>query len=307
MNKKHYTYTIFLVPLLIYQSSFTMQSPLSHAITFSTVYSALGYGIAKGIALWKMRTNEDAPYNVQTWARDILTKINIPHANSIPLKLDNGWCVYGGYYIQIDRNVAQILEKNLAKELLTPHEEKERALAEKSLLHEAKHYQNSDFGKGILTYNFSIIPLVFSVFSSVKKTNYCIPNAARFLIAIGLPIANYITCKRYQEAEADRFAFMNLSSIKKLEINRAHKLENANLFESNLIDYPYSADKNWLHNIIRPILSNKINHLDQNSLKKNILISIANFMHDHQHPSFRGQVAIADECLKKRYIIENHS
>jgi len=295
-----------------------MQSPLPHAIAFSTFYSALGYGIAKGIALWKVRTAQEAPENVQLWARDILNNKNISHANSVPLKLGNSWLVCGGSFIQIDQESAERLEKNLTKKQITSDEETERALAERSLLHEAKHYQNNDFSKGLLTHNLSIIPLVFSFFSPVKKIIY-VPNIAKLLIAIGLPVVNYITFTRYQEAEADRFAFMNLSSIKKLEMNRDRKLEHAELFEFNVINYPYSSNKNWFENKIRSILFNKIHHLDQKLLncsnnqskhiirQKNILITIANFIYDHQHPSFRRQVTIADECLKKRYIIENHS
>ena len=317
MNKKCYAYNL-LILLFLHQSSFTMQNALSQTIALSSFIGAVSYGIAKGAAIWKIRTEEDAPQNVQIWARDILAKKNIINAHSVPLKLGEGWCVYGGAFIQIDKNIAQVLEKNLTEKLITSQTKKQMTLAERSLLHEAQHYHNGDIGKGFLIFSLSIIPLVFSNVALLKKTSSYLLNIPKFLIGLVLPIVSYIPCKRHQEIEADRFAFMNLSSIKKLKINRDHKLYNAEQFEFNLINYPYSSRYSLFENTIYQLISDKIKCLDQNLLncfdssskyiikQKNTLIAIANFIHDHQRPSYRHRVTIADECLKKRNIIENH-
>ncbi len=328
MNKKHFAYKTLLIILFINQSSFAMQSPLAQAIALSTAFYALSYGLVKGSTLLLTYTKEDATQNVQAWARDILTKKNITNANSVPLKLGNGWLVGGGTFIQIDKEEAKNLEKNLAQKQITSNMEKKIILAdaEGKLLHEAKHYHNSDTDKGFLTSIISSIPLCYyyisslstkNIGSSAKKISYG-KNILNFLTLAALPIISANAYIRYQETEADRFAFMNLSSIEKLEIYKNLYLQKAELFEENLEFRPIGNNRSWLKNIIRPALSIKIVNLNQelskNSpknlkqllMQKKILIDIAYFIDDFRHPSFQSRADLAEKCLeKRRHMIES--
>ncbi len=314
MNKKHFAYKTLLIILLINQSSFTMQSPLAQAIASSITCYALIYGLFKVAFLLLTHTKEDAPQNVQTWARDILTTKNITNANSVPLKLGNDWCVAGGTFIQIDKNEATNLEKNLIQKQITTNIQKEIILAEEKLLHEAKHYHNGDMGKGFLTFIISTIPYFYYIDSSSKKISYAL-KILKFLITVALPIISITAHIRHKETEADRFAFMNLSSIENLEINKNWHLRQAELFEENLESHPIENNRSWLENKIRSALSSKIvninqklsknshKNLEQLLMQKKILINIANFIDDFKHPSLQSRADLAEECLKKRRLM----
>jgi hypothetical protein len=316
MSKKPYTYSTLIIILILNQQSLAMlQSTLSQAIIYQTTWGTLVYGLSKGLALLQIHRDEDAPQKVQTWARDILAKKNITNAHSIPLKLGDSWCVNGGSLIQIDKKAAEDLNTNLAKAQLTLDDEKQKIIAEMALLHEAKHYHNGDFGKNSLTSYFSLIPLGFCSSLLINKWNNYI-SILTLLFTAGLSIISTITYARYQEKEAERFAFMNLSSIEKLKITKDLYLKGAEAFEIQLRHNPYLPNRSWFENKIRSVLSNQIVSLNSNRLKNHDkqpkyifiqkkLIDIANFIYDPLHPSAQNLADLAQECLEKRLALEN--
>ncbi len=250
-------------------------------------------------ACYKESKLTDAPYNVQQWARAMLRENGIKNADSVPLKVGEGWKVVGGRYIQMDRDGVDYLESNLAKNSLAVVKK------ERSLLHESKHYHNGDFGKGILFFSAAITPCMQAAFKNCFK---------RSLLLGMMGMMGDVCYGRYQEAEADRFAFMNLSSVHKLEAIKNDLLGSADRFEDNLLHHPFFdlREFNALEEKARPVISGQLRRLNQKSLecsenkkklidmKKKSLIGIANFIFDYEHPSYRRRIAIAQECLDKR-------
>ena len=305
MIKNYVRYIVLMMLLTTYKPSFAMHTKLVQYLVGSTLISGVGYGVGKVAAKCDEYKREDAPENVQKWARKILAEKDIKNADSVPLKLGDGWRVAGGSFIQIDKEEAYSLEKCLVKKWPTQNDSKEKVLAEESLLHEGKHYNNGDFSKGYILLGLTYAPVFQALVNSNKRLT--IPMVA-------FSAGSLLTYTRYQEVEADRFAFMNLSSIEKLEISKANRLRQAEIFENNLLTNPLRSKNNRLENIVRPMLSKKLHSLNQKALesshdqneKKRIdtqkkrLIKLADFIFDPKHPDFRRQVAIAQECLDKR-------
>jgi hypothetical protein len=212
----------------------------------------------------------------------------------------------GGSFIQIDRQEADRLEKCLVKKSETEDDFRQKTLAERKLLHEGKHYNNGDHGKRCMVFGLAYAPVLQAV-DSCKKL--MLPNV---LLRAGFCFVVVNMYGRYQEEEADRFAFMNLSSIKKLEISKANCLRSAEIFENNLLINPLWGQRNRLEKMVRPILSRKLHSLNQRALEcsddqkkliniqKNRLIKIADYIFDPEHHDARRRVAIAQECLDKR-------
>jgi hypothetical protein len=304
MNKKYAKYIVLMMFLMVCKPSFSMQARIAqYIVNCASIFSG-SYILGKIMACYKESRLPDAPHNVQFWARAILREKGIKNADSVPLKVGEGWAVYGGRFIQMNQDGVDYLESNLTKNSLVVVSE------EKSLLHEGKHYHNGDFGKGVFFLSAAIAPCVQAVSKNCFK---------RGLLLGMVGMMSEICHMRYQEAEANRFAFMNFSSIQKLEVTKNYYVRSAEDFEYNLLHYPLRYKNNLLENIARPMLSERLHSLNQKALEsshdqkqfidiqKRGLIKLAHFIFDPKHPDFRRQVAIAQECLDKRRMSENRT
>ncbi len=300
MNKKYLVSSLLMVLLSVSQS-FSMYSRLFQHAIGSTLVGATAYVSGKLIAQYKEQSFSDAPQSIQRWARPILAEGGMKNADSVPLKIDDGWAVYRGSLITIDRKQVDLLENCLGKKNLNASEQMFINDAEETLRHEKKHYQNGDYGKGLLLYALTA-PLILE--------SITLPG---IILKLGMIAGTNLAYTRYQEAEADRSAFMNMPSLEKLEMVKAAREQQVKLFENNMRNYYWYHNSNWLAKKVGPAISDQFNVLDEEAWnasddfelakieqKQAVLIAVADFIWDHKHPSFKRQLAIAQECIEAR-------
>jgi len=301
MNNKYVAYSVLIAFLMINQQSFCMQAKLLQYVANSALLSTGAYGMSKATAVYKSYTSEDMPKGVDTWIRKIYAKNGLKNADSVPLKIGKGSYCYGGHFIALDRNKVDSLNWRLA---LGNNSENEFALHEKLALHELKHLKCGDVGKGILVFG--------STTSLLLQLSSSFPVLA---LKLGMIMGINLTYRRYQEAEAERFAYMNISSLDKLEIIKQDIARQAKNFEWDLRYCHFDVDNNWFERMIRPTISKKLYELDQKAaesddqqerlvinLQQKKLIKLAHFAFDYQHPDTQRCVDIAQECIDKRKV-----
>jgi hypothetical protein len=269
--------TVAFLLLLMCKPSFTMHHLVTQYLFYSTVIGGSTYGVCKAISEYEKRTFKNVPKNIEEWARKKLTKIGLKNVDSIPLKVNNDSFMPGSF-IALDDTYLDRLEDH-KKEILTT----------KSLFHRAEIYQNNDLGKFCLFCGMSMaIPFLQ------------LSNIPVLLCTSTLCMGANVVYKRYQEKEADKFAYMNMSP-EDLRILKEEKKYHAQIFEYNLLHDPLCGDRNWLERHIRPLLSYKLNSLNSEQVQqKKHLITLAEFVAHPKKPSHEQQIVMIQECLDKK-------
>lgn len=316
MNKK-YNLSLLLVVFLannIECSSF--QKAQNQLITYAlntALFSGAMYLGGKVIAKYEENSLPDAPPHFQECARKILAENGLKNADSIPLKMGDGWSVQGGSFIQVDSKEVNALE-NIFAGRSTYSDEKQRiirAFTEYSLLHEKEHYHNGDFGKRCLLAG-ATIAFGFQVMTGKSLTDDLLSSPTSLLVGGGSGFIVVVPYRRYCEKEADRSAFMNISSLEKLEITKHIMEAHAQDFETNLLTKSLSDQPNWFERKMRPMIAHRWHTLNRDIAtasfeeqaeirqKQRNLMEAASFMRDQQHPSYRSMTELAQECIDLR-------
>jgi hypothetical protein len=209
-------------------------------------------------------------------------------------------------FIAIEQNEARDLENCFLKQEMDNEDRKKEAFAQELLFHEAKHCQNSDYGK---------VRLVYGLTSGILF----LPHASvpRFFLKAAMVVGTSIAYNRYQETEADRFAFMNVP-IENLEICKLRHLQWAENFENYVLNDPFAGLQSGIKMRMGFLLSKRLYSLHQQALsesedsnkllhierQKKAIVGLVNFLCDRNHPSCRRQVTLVQECIDKRQETE---
>ena len=116
------------------------------------------------------------------------------------------------------------------------------------------------------------------------------------------------------EYEADRYAFMNVSSLENLAINKMYYEVKASQIErlnrNNVVIPPYNncLDSVTIDEISKRLRKRKITfEAEENDKKSNekhptkrARFEIVSFLSNRAHPSFLTRAELAEECLNKR-------
>lgn len=324
MSKQYNIFVLLSVFLATNIECSSLEKVQDQAINYAfnvALFSGISYLIGKATAKSQENCLPDASPHFQKWARKILAENGLQNADSIPLKMGKGSCVIGGSFIQIDSRCVDRLEDILAGRSIYSDEKQKRIRAhvEKILLHEKKHYYNGDFGKTCLLFGattalgFQVITGNDFITSTIK--NGSLVHGGALLTGVMCATVGSVPYIRYQEKEADRSAFMNISSLEKLEINKRILEEHAQAFETNLLKNPLSGERNWLERKVRPMIADQWHTLSAGvatasheevvkiQLKQRSLIEVADFISDWEHSSYRSAIELAQECLDKRKAI----
>ena len=279
MNKKYVSYGVLAMLLMINNLSFSMGTKLVRYMAGSTLVGGGYYLMNKELAKYGENILENVPCNIEKWARKNLAEKGIKNADTVPLKIDNKWITHHSYIGFNEEEVNDLEDR------------KKEIIAREMLFHEAKHYHNNDIDKRCLVRGLTT-GILFLPHASVP----------RFLLKVAMVMVSNITYIRHQELEADRFAFMNVS-VEDLEVCKARRLGWAELFEEHTLNDPFLNQKSWVTQSIGMLISKRLRQLNQkddNQWQKDVLVGLADFCHDHEHPRYWRQVALVQECIDKR-------
>ncbi len=290
MNKKYVAYGVLAMFLTINNVSFSMGANLARYIAGSALVGGGYYVLDKELAKYEESRLENVPCNIEKWARKNLAEKGIKNANLVPLKIDNRWVTWYSY-IGLNKEDICGLEDYFDQQETDEVIRKKAIIAQEMLFHEAKHYHNNDLDKRCLVRGLTS-GLLFLPHASVPK----------FIVKAAMVVGANITYIRHQEREADRFAFMNVS-VEDLEVCRDRRLGWAELFEEHTLHEPFLNQKTWMRKGLGLCISKRLHHLNQKNgsqWQKDILFAVANFLHDDEHPRYRRQAVLVQECIDKR-------
>lgn len=296
-----------------------------NALFTTAIVSGASYLMGKIGAKHLEKSLLDAPPNFQKWAREILANNGLVDANLIPLKVGTQSMtdVIGGLFIQFDPKIINPIEEILAgKSMLSKSQQKTiLASAERTLLHEKKHYSNGDFGKECLSRGITAASTMI-IIDSVKpeKNIHATIGASIVVLSSGFLIPN-IPYIRYQEKEADRYAFMHLSSLENLELCKNFGQGQAHAFERNLLNNKTNDEDNFLQKTTSHFFAKQLKNINKSlgenadkpevlsalQRKKRRYIEVASFLRDFEHYSWQSHVELAQECIDLRKKQEQDS
>jgi hypothetical protein len=248
------------------------------------------YVLDKELAKYEESTLKNVPCNVEKWARKNLAEKGIRNADVVPLKTANRWVTWYSY-IGLKEDEISGLEDYLTQQTTDEEVRKKVIIAQEMLLHEAKHYHNNDLDKRCLVRGLTS-GLLFLPHASVP----------RFLLKVAMVVGANTAYIRHQETEADRFAFMNVP-VEDLEVCKARRLGWAELFEEHTLHSPFINYRSWSGLCAALFLSKRLHTLNQkegNQWQKGMVVGLADIIHDYQHPRYRHQAALVQECIDKR-------
>jgi len=275
MNRKHALYAVLMAFLSISAKSFSMQAKIAQYVANSALISGMVYSGGKMMAKYEKSKLADVPLHVERWARPILVENNTKNAHSVSLKVGNRWQVFAGDYIQMDKcdveTINRIMEK--PQDSWSLHEKEQMILHKQALLHERKHYHKNDFGKWALLYGLTTTPL------GTKSRNF-LTFGLKLIGAVGSNIG-YI---RYTESEAERSAYMHMSSLDELEVVKKENERWAEDFEYDL-------------RLAIPV--EKTAQFDDPERFRQF-VEFESFVSDWSHPSYRYHVQLVQDCIDKR-------
>lgn len=270
----------------------TIQCSDSNKVYNACLIGALASGFlyleGRIIGKYFEKTLPDASPQFQKWAREILAQNGLTDANTVPLKVGNGWAA-NDFFIRVKAHDVKNLEDILTKKSMHSEVEKKIILADAqySLLHEKKHYGQADGCKKIL-----LIGLTTGILSQSKD----LPD---FLVKLGIGIVGNIFYSRYQEQEADRVAFIG-TSLDNLIINKLYydaKTELVDINKSFIPVYDNSLNQETMQMICHRYNSSGNYQLKH---KKRLIFEGVSFFSSPSHPSFKSRAELAQECIDLR-------
>ncbi len=329
MNKQYQAFALLLVFLVSNSECSTFQKAQDQAITYAfntAVLSGIIYLGGKVIAQHEVKTLPDASPHVQQWARKIFAEKGLKDAALVPLKVGDQWAVGGGSFIQIGFKDEQGLNTVLSGKSKLSEAEQKNLLAEKEyeILHELNHYQNGDFGK-ICLVTGAVSSLVFPVIRG-KNVAFGMPSLSTETLksvgaaGVSLYFTPYISIpyRRYQETEADHYAFMDISSFKNIKIVKANLQSKADICEKVFLDDSMNTQLNdhrgFCGKQLNPAILKSLQGIEKDMAetdndadkllelrgKKRRLIELSHLLLDPDHPSFQTRAELAQECYDKR-------
>jgi hypothetical protein len=298
MNK---CYGALIMLLTVNTVLFSMKTNIIRYVVSSALIGGGSYVLDKEITKYAENAWEDAPQNVQQWARKNLIEKGIKNADTVPLKMGPLWSAERSF-IAVEQSEARELENCFMKQEMDDEDRKKEIFAQEMLFHEAQHYQNSDYGKRRLVYGLTS-GILFLPHASVP----------RLLLKAAMVVGANIAYIRHQELEADRFALMNVP-IENLETCKFKQLQWAEAFEDYVLNDPFAGLHSGIKMRIGFLLSKRLHSLNQQALsvpnnsnkllhiqrQKDILIGLVDFLHDYRHPRYWRHVALVQECMDKR-------
>jgi len=286
MNKKYPKYSVFMLFLFICNPSFSMD------------HGNMGYGKRIAKVLKSLLNKpldiryEDASKQVQAWARKELRESNIDNAETVLLKRalkNEGWHV----------RVNTVFIPETFNPIMCSQDKRLRAAY--SLKHEMKHSNNNDAYKAsMLLGATAYLGLLFA-----RKQPMMIP--------LIIPLAYGVNCAhtRYQEAEADQFAFKKAKSKDELIAAKKHYEKKADLFEAAMSFNPndflissmqkkiLSIISHQLKNVVQSPVVNKQSDFHAVQNKKMTLLKLAYFVLDQDHPYSRDRANMTQDFIDK--------
>ncbi len=245
---------------------------------------------------------EDVSRETESWARQELRKSNIDNAATVPLKKA---LKYEGWHVR--SNTIFI------PETFNPNKCSSGELLEAawSLKHEVKHFNNKDGLKRQLFVGPIATTGILAALLADKYPRY-IPRVTLFVwglipLACGGPLFHI----RYQEKEADRFAFEHANTRQEI-VAVKEKLDKAIVyFEDNLLRNKFYGNKvqRSSYSYIAPIITDINTQLSDNNIsdedkivlhrKKTKILKMAYFVFDPDHPSLRSRAGMAQDYINK--------
>ena len=249
------------------------------------VFSGCMYALSKAV-----EKRQIAPCaNASNCFRDILHSKNEKNADSVVLKRNSCWTSYSDGAIGIKKEDDAELQRILSMDKKNrSNEDKEKyAEIEWSLLHENKHVQNRDSLK---------ICLLGGVGGAVINAA---PTLPIFLASAAIFAGFTIVYKRYQEEEADRYAFAQMKP-KDLNCIERYFKDRACGLETDFIKEESTSNK------IGVLISRMISFFyckifggNQDDQQKKIFFKTRSFFYDVQHPDYYRRAEVVQECVPK--------
>lgn len=322
--KKKLIYGVLLINLInIVQCKASLQTALAGYAAANVLIGGAIWSANRTEAKKKEKSLDDTPYHFQQWAREIFTKNGFKNAETIPLKIDGGWCCDHDLFITAPYDKVKDIDDIIAGRDTTYTKDEQKAILEIGeccLLHELKHKSNYDSTKGLLLRSaIATLPIpvllsrkdLFTYAASSVKSRRLINVVG--LSAFGMSKIADIVYSRYQEKEADRYAYSHMSLEKLPTIKSLWESKNA---ECEQILLSLADDKVFLMDALvdRPIMYAAFQNLrginaaisegsgDMKKLheKKARALKGLNFILDPKHPDPLDRAALAQECYDKR-------
>jgi hypothetical protein len=294
MNRRYAKYAVLAMLLLVNNLSFSMRAKLVRYALGSTLVGTVSYALDKELGKYEESYLENVPCNIEKWARKNLSEKGIRNADVVPLKMDNRW-VASHFYIGLNSYEIDGLEEYFAQQETDEENRKKAIIAQERLFHEAKHHHNNDVKKRFLVQSLTT-GLLFLPHATVP----------RFFLKVAMVVGANIAYIRHQELEADRFAFMNVP-VENLEVCKARRLGWAELFEEHTLNDPFLNYTSYSGKAAAYLISKRLHQLKQkegSNHEKDVLIALADFLSDREHPRYWRQVALVQECIDKRKAAE---
>lgn len=265
-----------------YSFSGDYNNELFQGAGLAIVCSAGLYTASKVLERYQTSQLVDSPKDFQDWAKNTLREKKVTDVDLLVFKDDKKWFSYsGGGFIGVDSKDSKQLLQIISKKQVawSDDERKQYATIEWGLLHENKHVQNYDTQKMCILGGVGI-----SVVNGAAT-----PSA--FLLSSLLFIGSTILYKRYQEEQADFYAFMNMSQ------RNLHRMEDYFNQKTDRFKIAFEQDKsifNTMTILIARIMSLFFFYRDSYGLR------LASFLHDWQHPDSHRRVELVQKALWER-------
>jgi hypothetical protein len=294
MNKKYLQYTALMLLFTSFNSSFAMENK-DKKNGYSWQGLAIGAAIGATYTFWPYLSRkavasryEDVSPETQKWATQVLEESGIKDADKIPLKKrknGGGWAAVNDYFIVIPNDFDPL---KCARQ---------KCLGEESILkHEVKHVQNYDRTK-----RRALQVGVVALGTLIVKEK---PAAIVPYIPMSYEINEFYN--KYQEKEADRFAYERATSREELEDRKnffsRHRQSRVDLASEYGVEYvevvlEYSKGDSSYYDLCKS--KGALLYLKSRKSSPEVTADIAEFIGDRRHPSLKSRAAMAQDYIDK--------
>jgi hypothetical protein len=292
MNKKNLQYTVLMLFFVSINSSFAMDDNNNKKNGYSWQGIAIGAAIVTYTFLPYLSRKvvasryEDASPETQKWVTKVLKESDIKDADQIPLKKGKngqGWAAGNDYFIIVPNDFDPLKCG------------RQGCLNDKTILkHEVKHVQNYDATKRRV---FEVGTVVAGLYLAKEKPLALVPFAP---IGYGANMAYW----KYQESEADRFAYEKATSREELVAAKNDFLQIRAQYEKELLQgYDDALLQLKALRAVNGMSENEFQS-EQNNIfsmirDKDIILDANEFIGDREHPSLKNRAAMAQDYINK--------
>ncbi len=289
MNKKYFICSLLMMFLMISKPSFSMDNNDKNS---GYLWQSFAIGATLGAALphllGKMMASiyEDVTPETQKWAIKVLEESGIKGVDKISFKKakdEQGWEARYDYFITIPEDFDPLKcarQKCLEGEFL--------------LKHEVKHVQNYDITKRTA---LMVGIIAVSCVLAKEKSFITIP-----FVPLGYG-TNMVYCK-YQESEADRFAYERARSREELIAAKNYFIQIRTKYEKEFLqrredDLLKLKSLRATNGIEEKEFQNKKDKIFSMLRNKDMLLDITEFIGDREHPSLKSRAGMAQDYIQK--------